>query len=189
MSQCHIVPKVLNLGGSGCFCQIRTMSEPYSCRVIGTLVAVGLGFLIVGMVISLATYEEECGIHNGHQCRRDPDFCHGSRECFCPGDESGLYYGKCEHAERQWSGTADAVISIFILLFWGFIIASIVFCVCRCVHKKDHERVHNVYFIPAETFYQEGKLWVFVQILCSAVSDFANCLTISDNHFKNKGLL
>lgn len=134
------------------------MSEPYSCRIIGTLVVVGLGFLMVGTVIALSTYEEECGTRNGHQCERNTGICRGSHECYCPGDPSRHRHGTCENAEWRWHGAAEFFIGVCSLLFWGFTIASIVFCACRFVHKEDHERVHNVYFIPAETYFQEGKL-------------------------------
>lgn len=136
------------------------MSQPYNCRAIGTLVAVGIGFFIVGFIIAISTYEEECGTHDGFQCQRNAVGCHGRGECWCPERRSGhfKFAYTCKDAEIQWSKGVRFVMGIFSILFWGCMIASIVFCICRCIHKEDYERSRDLYMVPAETFAQGGKL-------------------------------
>lgn len=134
------------------------MGQPYNCRVIGILVSVGVGFFIVGFIIAISTSEEECGTHDGFQCRRNEAYCPKSRECQCLERRYGHLEYTCKDTELQWSVAADVFISIFGILFWCCIIASIVFCVCRCIHREDYGRSQNVVVIPVETFHQGGKL-------------------------------
>lgn len=130
------------------------MAECYSCRGIGIFVSLTFGCFILSLLISLATNKAECGAINGQQCSRNVFIC-SADECYCQG--SGYRHGKgaCEPNESTTLTTfGDIVANVCGILFWVFLLSSIVSCICYCCHA-DNDR--DVVIAPATTAPRRGE--------------------------------
>lgn len=135
-------------------CRVLTMENCYSCRSIGIFVSLTFSCFILSAVISLATNQVECGDINGQQCSRNVFLC-SANECYCQEGRYGNSEGTCEPNDSTSLTTfGDVVAGVCSLLFWVFLISSIVSCICYCCHADDDR---NVVVAPAASASRRGE--------------------------------
>lgn len=130
------------------------MKKCSSCRGIGITLSLAILCLVLSVVIGLTARDRKCGTFRGLECHENHSKCDEDLPCYCAETKPVTLFEwdteeYCKNRDWEVTGAARVFAGLFSLLFFVFVIASIVQCiVAACC--RDTNPTPTIAMVPAK---------------------------------------